>query len=488
MLNSGLNIYKYIIKSVSIRVLVIGFLVSKALTLGAFANTLGHTASVFHSSAGLHDYAALTSAQVLKERQQSYSLFVDYSDNSLPTTQAEIGQNDHLVQSNLSASIGLKHGWELGVQLPLVIAQSTNQIGDRSQFIDFGNTEISAYGKWKSLRLDDFSLSMASYLYLNRLQDDSYHGINSKLGVGAELIGRYLLGRSFELTSTVGFRLQQRGEDSPEALISPVGDRLSWGAGVRKSLENDKTSISAEVYGSLFLADQWRNETSKGTAPAEILIAAQRRMNKLIKLHGGASAGVSNGLTAPDMRVIIGVDYLTEPDVRGRSHKLLYTKKRKNKKRSRRNRVSQRVNIEPKIREYKRPRQAVKRPAIAITLTDIMFDFDSDFQVLVGGLKEVEKLAKVLKKNTYERILIEGHCDYIGTEQYNMALSRRRARNVARYLILYYGIDANQIRFVGRGKSAPISTDRSVMGRQKNRRVEVKIYKRQQSFNITQRS
>ena len=72
--------------------------------------------------------------------------------------------------------------------------------------------------------------------------------------------------------------------------------------------------------------------------------------------------------------------------------------KPKKKKRARRNRVSQRVNIEPKIREYKRPRQAVKRPAIAITLTDIMFDFDSDFQVLVGGLKEVEKLTEKNKQ------------------------------------------------------------------------------------------
>ena len=116
-----------------------------------------------------------------------------------------------------------------------------------------------------------------------------------------------------------------------------------------------------------------------------------------------------------------------------------------------------------------------------------MFDFDSDFQILVGGLKEVEKLAKVLKQNTYERILIEGHCDYIGTDEYNMALSKRRARNVARYLILYYGIDANQIRFIGRGKTDPISADRGVLGRQENRRVEVKIYKKQQSFNITQR-
>ena len=64
--------------------------------------------------------------------------------------------------------------------------------------------------------------------------------------------------------------------------------------------------------------------------------------------------------------------------------------------------------------------------------------------------------------------------DWIGTEEYNQALSERRAAAVKAYLVSK-GIDANRIYTEGKGELQPIADNRTREGRAKNRRVEVEV-------------
>ena len=69
------------------------------------------------------------------------------------------------------------------------------------------------------------------------------------------------------------------------------------------------------------------------------------------------------------------------------------------------------------------------------------------------------------------KLRIEGHTDSRGTEQYNQALSRRRAESVKEFLV-DQGIDRHRLTIEGRGESDPIATNDTETGRAENRRVE----------------
>jgi OOP family OmpA-OmpF porin len=65
-----------------------------------------------------------------------------------------------------------------------------------------------------------------------------------------------------------------------------------------------------------------------------------------------------------------------------------------------------------------------------------------------------------------------GYTDNIGSEEYNLGLSRRRAESVADYLLKNYNLDDSQISILWYGKAAPIFSNETEEGRRQNRRVE----------------
>jgi len=104
---------------------------------------------------------------------------------------------------------------------------------------------------------------------------------------------------------------------------------------------------------------------------------------------------------------------------------------------------------------------------------NVEFSFDNysitpSYKYFLDSLKEFIELHKNVS------VIIEGHTDNIGTEQYNMALSQRRANSVLNYLI-EKGIDKKILTAVGVGEVRPIASNSSPMGRALNRRTEIYI-------------
>lgn len=108
-----------------------------------------------------------------------------------------------------------------------------------------------------------------------------------------------------------------------------------------------------------------------------------------------------------------------------------------------------------------------------IVLRNIFYATDS-FNLKSESKVELNKLYQFLKDNSGLKIEISGHTDSIGTEQYNMELSRKRARSVYNYLV-EKGIHAERLSYVGYGESKPVATNETEEGRAKNRRTEIKI-------------
>jgi len=111
-----------------------------------------------------------------------------------------------------------------------------------------------------------------------------------------------------------------------------------------------------------------------------------------------------------------------------------------------------------------------------ISLDGVHFDFDKS--TLKPEAKAIlDKAAALLDK--HERVVVEvaGHTDSIGTEQYNQALSVRRANAVKDYLVSK-GVKASRLSAKGYGESQPVASNDTEAGRAENRRVELIVLDR----------
>lgn len=86
----------------------------------------------------------------------------------------------------------------------------------------------------------------------------------------------------------------------------------------------------------------------------------------------------------------------------------------------------------------------------------------------------LDDIANVMIKYPETKIEVQGHTDNVGDNNSNLSLSQLRAQSVTSYLAAK-GVDSNRIRSVGFGESMPIASNDSAEGREKNRRVEIKI-------------
>ena len=103
----------------------------------------------------------------------------------------------------------------------------------------------------------------------------------------------------------------------------------------------------------------------------------------------------------------------------------------------------------------------------------IYFDFDR-FDIRAEYQNTLREKADVLKRYPQINVLIEGHCDERGTEEYNMALGERRARAAYEYL-LKLGVSPNQLQMISYGKDRPAVMGGDESAWSQNRRDEFKV-------------
>jgi outer membrane protein OmpA-like peptidoglycan-associated protein len=108
---------------------------------------------------------------------------------------------------------------------------------------------------------------------------------------------------------------------------------------------------------------------------------------------------------------------------------------------------------------------------LVLTLGDVLFD-TGRATLKPGADRTIDRLAQALKDNPNTRVMIEGHTDSVGGDEYNMALSERRADAVADAL-RFRGVPADRYEAKGLGKDFPVASNDTQSGRQQNRRVEI---------------
>ena len=110
---------------------------------------------------------------------------------------------------------------------------------------------------------------------------------------------------------------------------------------------------------------------------------------------------------------------------------------------------------------------------LVISLSDILFDVGKS-SLKAGAQASIQRIAVVLRQYPQHQILVEGHTDATGSDEFNLQLSRDRASSV-RTALVEGGVEAAKITGEGFGESRPVASNDNAAGRQQNRRVEIVI-------------
>jgi OOP family OmpA-OmpF porin len=139
------------------------------------------------------------------------------------------------------------------------------------------------------------------------------------------------------------------------------------------------------------------------------------------------------------------------------------------------------VGCDGKVAEEPKPEPVAAAPAPAVTSMDAKVNFGFDRADLdATATAAIDTLVGEAKsKGGIKSVRVTGHADRIGTEEYNLDLSLRRAGAVSDYLTQNAGIDAQSVELAGKGESQPLVGCEGVRGAAlinclaPNRRVEV---------------
>jgi NitT/TauT family transport system substrate-binding protein len=127
---------------------------------------------------------------------------------------------------------------------------------------------------------------------------------------------------------------------------------------------------------------------------------------------------------------------------------------------------------------FSRPTSAdAGKTAMATKTLSVTFRFGSA-ELDENGKTVIEiGFADVARQFGGSRVRLVGHTDSVGSDDANMALSRRRAQAVRDYLIRKYRFDSDRFITVGKGETQPVASNDTETGRSKNRRVDFEILK-----------
>jgi outer membrane protein OmpA-like peptidoglycan-associated protein len=119
------------------------------------------------------------------------------------------------------------------------------------------------------------------------------------------------------------------------------------------------------------------------------------------------------------------------------------------------------------------PKDEVTTEVFIPFFNSVLFDYNKSF-LRPEGQQEVNEVVAFLQEHENATVIVEGHASAEGSDEYNMALSQRRADAVRDYMV-QQGINPSRIQTVAKGESEPAVPNTDEPNRKLNRRVEFEI-------------
>ncbi len=448
--------------NVTFRIVRTAILGSSFVTSAALANIVGSDLQNFVPAPSSVDGVTVNNALTLGQGRLGLGLFVDYATNTLPyfkeddgsTRDREKDYNDAVTTLDLQAVYGLTNWWDISVGAPFLIGQDEGEDDEPHGFYDRkGLIGYRVGTKLRVLEFGPFALGVVGNAVYNRVQDNPYSETRWP-STSLELTSSLNMGR-FLLTANAGYRWRQGqpGDTIRETLpVERFGDQAIYSAGAVLPL-GSAWAVLAEVYGARNW-DEFSEESVRSTSISESVLGLRYDVTPAIQLHAGAGAELQHSISSSDVRAYTGIRWTL-----GEKKAAVQT-------------VAAAQPLAQKVVYEELP----KADAV-IDLDDVHFSFDS-FEIRDPKADLImTRLSDIMRVHTdIDRVVIEGHTCDIGSDQYNMKLSDRRALAVEKWMVNRYGIDRRKLHSIGWGEWQPKVANADAISRKQNRRVTFKIY------------
>ncbi|MDW8284196.1 MAG: OmpA family protein [Myxococcales bacterium] len=438
------------------------------------AGAVGSLAAVdvnrFHPAPGTGRILTLDLADVGGHVYLVPQLFLHYADLPLVFTvggQREADLVRHRITADLSLSLSLWKRLQIALAFPVTLYQQGEQaslpvpiqgVSVPPQAAAAGQEDLRLLVKgvvWRNQRL---GVGAVGDLSLPTGNADSYLGSRHPT-FALRAVGHLTYGR---LTAALNLGWLFAAEEELLGLRTGMG--LSYGAGAQ-------VEIFRHAGGPLYLLVELfglahARFASSRESPAELLAAAKTHYRDWT-FFLGLGPGLSAGYGEPNVRVFVGASWSWQRPQRPKPPPPIPPQPPPPP-------VQPTCVGEDCPEEPRRPIQVqVKGPKLELS-ERVFFDFDRD-TIKPISYPLLDEVVRVLKaRPDLGRIRIEGHTDAIGSDEYNLDLSRRRARAVVIYL-LEHGIEVGRLSYEGYGERCPIDTNDTPQGRARNRRVDFVI-------------
>ena len=421
----------------------------------------------------------------------SLGLFFNAADDQVVQVDANdkvIGKPvDRALSADLVASLGLFGRLELGVGLPVHLIYEGDPYGTLDANAGLGDLRFVpkvAIVRAGSLE-NHFLLGLALPITLPTGNDDALRGAGGFTLGGQLLLAAHVSRLGFG--ANVGYRWR---EQHPAGL--PWGDSITLGPWLSVGV-TEKVSLRIDAFAEKFV----NTPVGGATFPFEVLGGVEYRMGDLA-LYAGASAGLTDGIGDPNLRVTIGIRYrhhapehqgfgdidndgvldkddgapydaedgdgfqdddgIPDPDNDGDG-------------------IPDEDDECPDLKGEADRRGCPAKTYVKIEdgrifiIGKVQFETGST-QITKKSDPLLDQIAQALAANPQvKKIRIEGHTDNVGDARINLRLSEDRALSV-RAALERRGIASNRLATRGLGETRPIAPNKSPGGRQKNRRVE----------------
>jgi outer membrane protein OmpA-like peptidoglycan-associated protein len=424
---------------------------SIAWTSSLIANVVGTDLQNFNTTTNGIDFITVEASESLEVGILNFGFAMNYAVNSLPVfenesaTQSRFNANDSLLTTESNFGLGLFKNFEMGVSFPEIIRQKVdaNDVAHGS-FNSIGLTSIRVGAKYRLWSNANYGVAIASSVNFNRIRNNPYLGTGNSPIYNAFLVMDTTVA-SWSLATNIGYRWRTPAEARPGSPISPTKNQLITSVAASYLLSSIDTKFIAEIFSSRPTERSGSSFLKRQSSSAEAILALKYDLTGQLATYGGGGTELINGASSPDWRVFAGVNWTVGPTFGAR----------------------------PELQKFEAgPPKAEE----IITLSNVQFEFGSGNRVLPGALAMISKIAAHIKEPPeYKKIIVRGHTDSVGSDQFNLALSEKRAISVKETLVKTYGLDPKRIIAQGMGEAMPVADNGNFQGRQQNRRVEIII-------------
>lgn len=442
------------------------YLLLVLLTKPLFGNIIGNDLQNFNPSLSVTDLATVHSSRTIGQGRFGLGIFINSATNTLPyfdnsvTSNRDANKklNDTVTGTDVQLTYGVLSNWDLNITIPSVISQSIrNEDAPHGYFADLGNTELRFSTKVEILDAKAFHLGLVGTGSYNNIQGNPYTGNVKWPSVSLELVLGTEVG-PVEWSVNLGHRWRHTEDPSLQEMqdlpIKSFGDQWLASTGVAIDLPSTDWDLISEVYGAQNRED-FSDESPRGKTIAEGLLGVRRNFWKNFQFHAGLGAELTHSVSTADYRVYAGIRWV----IGKKEEKTPVTV----------------APVQPKIIVQEKLRQ----PDAIIEWDDVYFQFDSTKIRDPKAYENMANLKKALDAQPIEKVVVQGYTCNLGSDDYNLALSSRRAHSIEQMLIHDYGIASNKLSSIGWGEQFPKASNATRPGRVMNRRVNFKIYYRQ---------